>query len=624
MPWRQLVWGLVGVVLALPLASLSAMDGSALVRAWPWAWLVLAAALPVAAFGLLALTGSFVVPLTIWLGPVPFGGNEMLELQVLAVLSGVCLHWAWRGPPAPGRLGQPALLLGAVVAASGVVVLAAEPELIVIGNEWLTGLWQYATRHYFSDSRAFPAWHAAAIWVEALLLAVVLERQIRLQPRTGPWLAGLAAAGLATAASWSLIRLAQVAARSPEFAPTFWHHLVSTRISPHFPDLNAMGSLFALGTVACLVWLIGPGVQWTRRVAAACGTGLMAGGLWLTQSRAALVSAAVVAGIAWLVLQRPRRNVILAVGAAVVVLVGAAAALGIVRVSRAPASTALDIRIELTKVGGRMAKDHPWFGVGLGRFREESPPYIPPALVAVFPVVAAGENAHNQLIQVLGELGVVGLIAFLLFWGSLLGPAALRVARERRTSWLAAWTCGLLAFMISALLGHPFLTPFVTLTTFLIVGLVAALLPARSPVTVRRWTWAVLAACVVLAVSVPMRVVQARRAVDLDNVFVGASRFAGELDGVRYRIAESRSTWFVRTTARSVEIPLRSQSDAGCEVAVTVDGLPADVVQVTPERWRSVRFTFREPETRWNSRRIELATSVAGCELLVGRIQVVD
>ena len=173
-------------------------------------------------------------------------------------------------------------------------------------------------------------------------------------------------------------------------------------------------------------------------------------------------------------------------------------------------------------------------------------------------------------------------------------------------------------------MGHPFLTPFVTLTTFLIVGLVAALLPIGAPATGRRWTWVILAASMAIVVSVPMRVVQARRAADLDNVFLGASPFAGDLDGVRYRIAGPRSTWFVRTTARSVEIPLRSQSPAGCEVAVTVDRLPADVAQVTAERWHSVRFTFMEPETRWNSRRIELVTSTADCGLLVGRIQVVD
>jgi hypothetical protein len=623
---RRLPWALSAVGFLLPLSSLwGTADFSTAIRIWPWIWLVLAAASPGLGLGLLALTGPLAVVVLSWLGPAPFGGHEMLELQVLPVLAGISLRWAWRGAPPAGRLAHPALVLGALVVASGVVGVSIEPLVIGAGDAWPSVIWEHLTRHYFSDPRALPAWHGAAVWIEAVCLAMVAERYLLAHTQSGPRLSMLAAAGLAVEASWSLVRLAQIADRSPDVTAALWRHATSTRISPHFPDVNAIGSLLALAAVASVVWLISPRVHTVHRVVAAVGAALTGSALWLSQSRAALVSAAVLTAIAWVVLQRPSRRVVLGTIAAAVIVAAGAAAMDLDRVSRAPASTALVIRIEMAKAGGRMVADHPVLGVGLGRFREASPAYIPQSLHAIFPVVAAGgENAHNQLVQVAGELGLTGLVAFMWFWWAVLGPALRSGRASHPASWVAAWTAGLLAFLLSAMMGHPFLTPFVTVLTFLIAGVLAGQVPASAPVTTRRGSWIVLVACLAVAITLPLRVMAARRAADLDNVVIGASRVAGERDGVRYRLVEPHSTWFVRTTARSIEIPMRSETTAGCTVNVSVDRRPADVAAVTNERWTSVRFTFREPETRWNSRRIDLHTSSADCRLLVGRLQVTD
>ena len=73
----------------------------------------------------------------------------------------------------------------------------------------------------------------------------------------------------------------------------------------------------------------------------------------------------------------------------------------------------------------------------------------------------------------------------------MLGPAVRRVWSIDRglrfpadpgesDPWLLACTSGLCAFHLSALLGHPFLTPYVVYCVFVIVGVVAGLTPEEN------------------------------------------------------------------------------------------------------------------------------------------------
>lgn len=618
-PW----WLVAAAVWLLPLFSVWTSSGVPLLtQLAPALLLAVAAAAPLAALSALALLGPVAVPLRVWLGSPPIGGNEMLELIVLPVLAGLCLRRAWRPGPPAGLPGLAAWVYGSLVMASAAVLMAVQPEVFAATDGGVRVIWTHLTREYFAGAQALPAWHHAAMWLEGLCLAALIAGELRVRPAAGPLLARLALAGLAVQAAFSWDRLVQIALRDTDPAATLLRHLVSTRISPHMPDLNAMGSVFALATAGWAAWRLAPGLSRRWRMAATAGTALAASALWMTHSRSALAATALVSAIAWLRLRRPSPRLVLAVGLAAL-LVTAALATWVLRVSQAPAGTAAHIRVELALAGVRMAAAHPWFGVGLGQFQPQSLAYTPSELRDIFPQSRQGENAHNQFAQVLGELGLTGLAAFCAYWLALFWPVASRARDWPITPALAACVAALSAFLLSAMLGHPFLTPAVTLTTFFVVGVTAGLIPARQ-VRDRHRRLAVV--CVlVIAVSVPFRVAAARRAVDLDNVVMGASPVAGEYDGVRYRVAEAHSVWLVRADARVVDIPLRADAGGACTVFLAVDGHDADLVQVSDDRWTRVRFTFQEPETRWRTRRVDIRTSDTPdtpgtpCTLLVGR-----
>ncbi len=85
------------------------------------------------------------------------------------------------------------------------------------------------------------------------------------------------------------------------------------------------------------------------------------------------------------------------------------------------------------------------------------------------------ENAHNNFLQVLGELGIVGFVPFV--WA--LWAIARVVARSSRAGTLPApalgGAAGLAAFVLTWLTGHPLLIFEVATAFWLVLGAVAAL-----------------------------------------------------------------------------------------------------------------------------------------------------
>jgi len=618
-------WVVAAGACALPLASVLHSEFSIALMGTVAALTVLAGVRPLWALCGLAALGPLALPLLLWLGHPPISGNEMLEMLVLAVVCGASVREAVR--PGARTGGAPAAwVLATVFAASGIVVTAAHPQMLATTEGGLRWIWNHLTQSYFLHPREAPALHQAIIWMAGIGVAALAVREVRRHPAWGPRLAGVALLGLAGEAVFSWLRLADIAQRASDPLLAFVRHAASTRITPHYPDLNAVGSVFALATTAWLTWLLAPAVARTWRVVSLVGVGLCGGALWLTQSRAAFLATALVSVVVGVRLLRPSRGVRIGVIATMVVVIGLVTLTNITRVSRASTGDATRIRVSLAETGLRMAADHPAFGVGLGQFRTRAPQYTSPDLIALFPVAGAGENAHNQWIQVLGETGIVGLIAFCAFWCGMLVPVARLLGHPIGSGSnvpALALAAGVTALLLSALLGHPFLTPFATLTTLLVAGILYGLVPAE--VTAGRRGRITATVCIAaIVISLPFRIVAARRAVDLDNVVMGATPIVGELDGVRFRRAEPTTVLFVRTDATIVEIPLRAESGAGCRVTVSVDGNAADEVPVTSDRWQRARFVFREPETRWNSRRIDVRTSIASCQLLIGRVMVLD
>jgi hypothetical protein len=79
--------------------------------------------------------------------------------------------------------------------------------------------------------------------------------------------------------------------------------------------------------------------------------------------------------------------------------------------------------------------------------------------------------------------------------------------------------------------------------------------------------------------SVPFRI---DAAIGVPGRVIGASAVAGELDGIRYRIAGPSATWFVRASAAILVVPLRASADAtgSCAVRLTINGRLANAVVV--------------------------------------------
>lgn len=612
---------MAGAACALPLASVLHPEFPLALQCAVGALILLAGIRPLWALGALTVLGPLATPVAAWLGVTPISGNEMLEMLVLAVVGGASVREAVR--PGEPTGGSPAgWVLAAVFAASAIIVTSVHPQVFAATDGGAQWIWRHVTQFYFIDPRSLPALHHAGIWLAGLGVAALAAREIRRQPMWGPWLAQCVLLGLAGEAVFSWLRLHTIAQRAPDPWVAFMRHAVSTRITPHYPDLNAVGSVFALATTAWLTWLIAPGVPRGWRVVAVPAFVLSAGALWLTQSRAAFLAAALVSVVVWIRMTRPSRRVIAGLAIVAVAVAALFTVANISRVSRASAGDALRVRVGLTATGMRMAADHPAFGVGLGGFRARAPEYTSSDLVALFPVAGAGENAHNQWVQVLGETGIAGLLAFCVYWCGMLMPIARHTGSGPRVP-MVALAAGLTALLVSALLGHPFLTPFVTMMTLLVAGILHGL----SPVTAgegQRARWIAGACIVALLISVPFRIVSARRAVDLDNVVVGATPIVAELEGVRFRRAEPQAVLFVRTDAAIVEIPLRAESGVGCRVTVSVDGNVANEMYVTSDRWQRARFVFREPETRWNSRRVHVQASSESCQLLIGRVVKID
>ena len=114
----------------------------------------------------------------------------------------------------------------------------------------------------------------------------------------------------------------------------------------------------------------------------------------------------------------------------------------------------------------RMLREHPWGGVGVGQYRRVSPDYMSPLMKSWYPL----QNAHNQFLQVAGELGVPGLLVFTVLVSLGVVPVA-RAAWRSRDPFDIGLACGVLAFLAASLTMHPLLIPEVAITFWIMLGL---------------------------------------------------------------------------------------------------------------------------------------------------------
>jgi O-antigen ligase len=195
----------------------------------------------------------------------------------------------------------------------------------------------------------------------------------------------------------------------------------------HWGAYPEIGMLALLGAAAALAILLSART-WTLRFAAAVLAGVFGVVLVAVNSRGAVLALAATA--AWLVavavakpqrvieiLRGRRRAAWLLIGA---VCVGVAIGGALVYRSRlAPvaqadgpqASAAMSSRVEDWRVAVRMIAAHPLLGVGPGRY---------PLDYARYSSAPPQPHAHNMLLHVAAEAGLLGLIPFAVLWGRLL------------------------------------------------------------------------------------------------------------------------------------------------------------------------------------------------------------
>ena len=371
----------------------------------------------------------------------------------------------------------------------------APGQLIASFFDWLVHRYPMGPGSYPGVSAAFLAAGAGALFA---LASVLCRRTVQLADRvTLALLVSVSALG-----ALSVNRLMELALARPPFLTSIVELHRRLRISAAVPDLNAAGALFLLLIpVACdLLWTR------SRRLAAALMLPWLFAGLWLTGSRSALVMLPVGLAVLILIKTRNTTRVMSGISLRVALLVSLICVTALVvalhprAAAHDSAGKAVSIREDLVTTSFRMARAHPLFGVGIGNYRRSSPDFMPVRLMQYY----RAENAHNQVLQVLGELGGVGLAAFVALLAAGLFPAARSLWRGDAPPLLAGLAVGTGSFLIAALGMHPLLIPEVAMPFFLVLGLTSGTAPLGRGIgeeTAAR-VWRLAAAAAILCVRV--------------------------------------------------------------------------------------------------------------------------
>ena len=258
-----------------------------------------------------------------------------------------------------------------------------------------------------------------------------------------------------------------------------------TRFAGSVADPNEFAAL----AVAALMLAASLGAAAKRspglRLGAIVAAGLCTASVFLTLSRGGLIALAVGLVAAVVVVNRGRWVV---VGVTLVVALGGLAYFTVLAPSAAlERVTSVDSgsgREDIWAVGWRMVEAHPVRGVGSGNFQRSSVHYLlqPGAIERNDFIVDTPEVAHNIYLQVLAELGVVGLalfVAILLFSLACALKAALRfdATGDRGMAMVAR---GVFLALLSLLAAYFFVSEQYSKQLWLLLGLGPSLLAVAS------------------------------------------------------------------------------------------------------------------------------------------------
>jgi O-antigen ligase len=396
---------------------------------------------------------------------------------IIATLSGAWCGRAVRGEISTDRrLEYVGLCWTLLVAASLAILLAAQAprdgRLAYLAN---VAVW---LMHDFlaKDPFRYPGVWAAALAIGGVGIYLLVTDRCRREPALASRLTRMLLLGVAAGGALSAGRFAEALLEHRPYIGNPTRPDLVLRMSVVFPDVNAAGALFLM-ILPVAVWAL------TDRATRGLGAVTLAcvvAGLWLASSRTTVVLVPFTL-VAFVVLRACRRATQQwrAATAAMSVMTIAG---GILLVALHPRTgalggtiRALEIRREMALVAARMVRAHPVSGVGIGQFQARSTEVMSPLVRSWY----ASENAHNQFLQVAGELGLPGLALFVTLVLQGVAPAMGRAVINEMTPELAAKLAGLCGFVAAAFTMHPLLVPEVALAFWLMLGLTrSASLPA--------------------------------------------------------------------------------------------------------------------------------------------------
>jgi O-antigen ligase len=566
------------------------------------------------AFGLL-------FPSSRWLGR---GWNYLVawpEALAVALIGGWCARLVVTRRDRLHTVDVAAIVLGVLVIGSLGVRLLLMHE--TMGSAALLQQMRVlVTADYFVGHGGFPDVDAAMRLLEGLLLMCLAASAVRERPAMGPLVVKSIVAGAGVAAAINLLRLWKGASRSEAAVAEFLGYLVNLRYNVHFADVNAAGSYFVMLLIPAVVLTLAPG-RW--RALWAVVTVFIASSLMMSGSRTALA-----AGVAAVLLiggvkafgSLRERGSIRTIATAAVLVVLIAVPLVYLSASRnqASSSVSLEIRAEFAKTSFRMFATRPVFGVGIGRYPELSDQFTSPRRFEIFR--ARQENAHNNFLQILAELGATGLVALIAVL-LIAGWRAVTAFGQTGALLYGGVTAGLLAFVLTWLGGHPMLIDEPALTFWLLLGTMAGADTATAPKIRSLRTVAVVTALLVAA-SLPFRAGQERAVAELEHRGIGLTGWQFDEEGVRYRLAAGRSTVFAPAHARAITLPLRAVESSGdLRVSILLDGGLANIVTVSTDRWLQLKMLIPTTSDGPLFRRIDLRIEGDPQEprLMVGKIE---
>lgn len=536
-------------------------------------------------YGLLALAA---------LAPLGQVGSRTLDSQmrgaealVLAFLAGAIVRgWTlreFRTFPS-SRLDIAALIFGFVVAASCLEQIWFLQIQMDFAWPFAQEVLSYASRNYVTTSRGFGMLPRAMWLLEGMALLVYTARYVREQPRFGERLVIMIVAGAAGTAMLTMWHVAAELIETGQARGRFMEFFAVQRWTVHVSDINAAGSFFAMGMFIAGGLALRKSPYRFAWIATAC---LLAATTWMTHSRTAI--AAVLLILVCLTTTAMFRRII-GVGKTVAITATASVSLAVAlwhylgpEYFGAGARSAIRVRWLFLGTTWRMLVAEPLFGLGIGQYFLWSRQFAAPEMFDHY----QRENAHNNFAQIAGELGIVGLISFLV----VLVIALWRTSAERsRHIIVMPVLLGLAAFILTWLGGHPLLVGESAYPFWITLGVVAALVASDSKAN--PWVATIGIAAALLLVSIPFRVGTKSAQLDLARVTYGVSA---------KQLMTSRARFFVPANESRVEFPLRARNASDnepVEVDVLVDGSASGTITLTDRNWRRTPLDFSGDSTR--------------------------